>query len=481
MKTTVKLYLFLLIMLAISCSKEIAEPDIKHDSEDSIATRSDIVNNDKCYDISLEMALTFARSFNNRPKIVSVEPYLFEGIVCLYIINYEQGWMVIPADSRVQAVLGESESGDFYVNETDNKEVLFWLEVSAERVLKAKKGEVIDFSENGVLLWDQIRNQTQGNEARSLDPDPLAWVRVTTVTTNTDVYANVPHLLQTKWGQWNPWNVSLPYDPMILEDSGLQVRFLTGCVPTAVAQVLYYFHNFTGYPNDFYQEMTPYIDSNLGNNQYKVGLIRDDNFYTTNSNRWNNMPLTEDDSGSFSYVSDLMMDVGVRMNVTYSTSGTAGTMLSYTDVAPCGITANSYYYSYSTVRNNLNLGKPVLVSGIGSDGVGHAWVIDGCIDNVYRTSVSSEYFVFRPGYIYPPNAEYLSESQVLSEYPNAYDGMIITTNTSVPTKYLLMNFGRDGNHDDGHYAIEPSGSEWQGYTNAVGTIYNISTGQLLIN
>ena len=55
----------------------------------------------------------------------------------------------------------------------------------------------------------------------------------------------------------------------------------------------------------------------------------------------------------------------------------------------------------------------------------HAWVIDGCYDKTITTTVTSHYCYYHPGYSYPPNATYLTESEVLSLYPNAYDGFSV--------------------------------------------------------
>ena len=470
--------------LCISCSKETiddsSQVNLPTDEEVvSVKVRSDIKEGDD-FNVSKEQALIYAQSFKGREKVSSIDTYLYEGIPTLYVINFEKGWMVIPTDARIQTVLGESEEDSINVNEIDNDGIKAWLDLSAEYVFKVKNGLTeVDGTDN-LKIWEDVSSAVQSNSNAlrgPILPDP-DWVRITIVSTNVETAANQDHLLQTKWGQSDPWYCSLPYDPHYYIEYNTIDAFLTGCVPTAVSQVLYYYHNETGYPNDFYYSVEGYISQDLENTFYKIGINRNPQSPVANSSRWNSMPLTSNDSGNFSYVSDLMMEVGYRMNATYSAGATIASMLLPSDVAPCGITSNSYYYTYETVRDNIVNRKPVLITATHSNHFSHAWVIDGCVDITTTTTTTSTYSRYQSGISYSSEAEFLSNEEVMAMYPDAYDGMTIVTNDSVYNKYLLMNWGCDGNYDTGHYAIIPSGNEWRGYTNTACIIYNISTSQL---
>ena len=69
---------------------------------------------------------------------------------------------------------------------------------------------------------------------------------------------------------------------------------------------------------------------------------------------------------------------------------------------------------------------------------------------------------------------------MLALYPNAFDGMsVIESNTQGNTQYLLMNYGWDGDYDNGHYSIFNYSIDWAyGLNTNKRMFYNLSTGQL---
>ena len=470
--------------MTISCSKEIEDSIVVDVTNNDLTTRSDIKPDPNSYFVTKEMAVFFAKSFENKPQIVSIEPYLFNGTTCLYIINFEHGWMVVPADTRVRAVLGESEVDDLYPDNTENAELKFWLKTTAESVYRAGELEQDQYDENSIEIWENIRSAIEGGGlVGSVQPGQASWVKVTTVSTNSDINASVPHLLETKWGQGNSWNCTLPIDPSMYAEYGTSLRFFTGCVATAISQILYYYSTTQGDPLDLYHTITPSIATHLGiiggSYKYKLSLTRSG--YNSVSDRWMYMPLTIDDTnGNFSYVSDLMMDVGVRMNSSYSITSTESSLHVYTDVNPCGLSASAGGYSFTTARNDLVNNKPVII--VGYEGYyGHAWIIDGCEDWSMTTYTTNTYYEYQEGVIYPSGAVYLTDAEAQLECPGVYDGYSQTSSTSDSSHYLLMNFGWSGDGNDGHYALVPSDGDWHGYTHSLRLFYNISAGPLLIN
>lgn len=477
------------LSLCLSCAKEESiEAPCEDNMEQQVRVRSDVKFKDNNFEVTKDMALLFANSLQDKTEIVDVDTYNYEGIPCLYIINYEQGWKVIPADSRVQPLLGESTSGSLDIESLDNPGVKLWLIGLAESIVKIKECGVEDYNTEITDMWKFLREMTQKERSISRQLRDTSseggWIKITNTTTSANVVANVDHLLPTKWGQRYPWNISLPEDPNAQGD--IDPRFATGCVPTAVAQVLYYFHQQTGYPNDLWHSLS--VSNMSGNGPYTLSLDRSN--HVINSSRWNSMPLIAPtlspyldtdliDSTACGYVSDLMMDVGVRMGASYSKQMT-GTPFFYSwDLNPCGITCSAGSYDYSTVRSNLLNGKPIIIDATSpSLGCSHVWVIDGCYDKTITTTVTSQYFYYRPGYSYPSNATYLTESEMLALYPNAYDGMsVVESTTQSYVKYLLMNYGWDGEYDSGYYNIE--GTNWaESFHNDKRIYYNLSAGQL---
>ena len=439
-------------------------------------TRSDSKSEFADFSISKDLAILYAQSFDSKRKIISVVPYVFNGVECIYIVNFENGWMAIPSDMRVQPVLGDNEDGCLYPEELDNPGVRVWLECTADYIYKIKAEGIPDYDENEVRMWRELKRCSEQGSLRSIDPEEIGWVKVTYVNTYNTTNANVDRLLSTHWGQKSPWNCTLPIIPS--EDT---TRFVTGCVPTAISQVLYYFHNYSGYPSDFFQSITPSISGSTSDGGFKLSYTGSG--YSTNSSRWSNMPLTQSGSGSFTYASDLMLLVGVRVNATYYPTPDAETAayLSSYNLSTCSVTSQQGNYNYNTVKSNLLNNKPVLIEAQNiQNGEGHTWIIDGCYDNTLTSNTYSIYYVFQPGVSYPTGAQYLTDSEVYGMYPNAYDGMsILESSNSYQTQYLIMNWGWADNADYGHYSISEISTDWEEGLNYYKWIcYNLSAGQL---
>lgn len=467
--------------IVTSCNASLSNEDLstKNSRNESLYTRSGIQDKGDDFFVSIEMAECFAKSFKESPTLVSIEPYVFKGITCFYIVNYEKGWIAIPADSRVQPIIAEDETNNLYLKELDNPGFESWLNMTAEYIASAKKYGIKEYDNNNVKLWDRIRQMSKKEPLKGLrDDDDQLWVRITTFSTYQQTIANIQHLLQTKWGQKAPWNCSLPLDPYPSDTTN--TRLITGCVPTAIAQVLYYFHNSLALPNDFWHSIVPYISQTINGtpNKYKLSLIK--NNYQTYSDRWDYMPTLNTAPDYFDYVSDLMLDIGVRIGATYSVSLTTASLLAQGTLESCGLSYNpSHIYSYSIVKSNLLNYKPVFISATDSLARSHAWVIDGCFDQLLTERWETFYYVYQPGVIYPDNTELITESEVLSMYPNAYNGMSIVDTNTTQVQYLLMNYGWNGNHDDGHYSVLYSCDNWaNGFNSSPRIVYDLIPGQM---
>ena len=78
----------------------------------------------------------------------------------------------------------------------------------------------------------------------------------------------------------------------------------------------------------------------------------------------------------------------------------------------------------------------------------------------------------------PTGSQYLTDNDVYTIYPNAFDGMsILETTNSYQTHYLRMNYGWADSADYGIYSI--TGSDWEeGLNYNIMMFYNLSPGQL---
>jgi hypothetical protein len=174
------------------------------------------------------------------------------------------------------------------------------------------------------------------------------------------------------WGQGNPYN----YYVCRARNANLD-DYVTGCGPTAIAQVMAY-HGWplkvtlTGAMN----ATIPYVNMNIQNYVYNWASMR--------NNFW---PVGDSITGGAKDIAVLMYEIGhaQRGDATYnkkqvnkgpSTSITQKGVL--TALVRMGYTSPSTFvtYKYEFIESSIGLGRPVIVCG--SDGNdGHVWVIDG--------------------------------------------------------------------------------------------------------
>lgn len=176
-------------------------------------------------------ARAYARSVGSTGK----EPF--------YIFNAEgnKGYVIVSGDDRTRPILGYTEQGNFEENQMPD-DMKWWLDNLARQI------EAI---------------------GTSLTPAAL-------MVTNM---AEIKPLIQTRWGQGAPYNYMCPDENLLDKgDEGYNAEKLckTGCVATAMAQIMYYWK----WPNE-----CPALDS------YPIGYRDDDrNFIETN--RVKGLPAT---------------------------------------------------------------------------------------------------------------------------------------------------------------------------------------------
>ena len=247
-----------------------------------------------------------------------------------YIFNdvSGKGFVIVAGDDRMGKVLAYSNESSL---DTNN------LNPEASYLLKAYKQVYQELGKNRMLT-----------------------TRASAATTSTD---GVKPLLKSKWGQDYPYNK--------------QTHYMTGCVATAVAQVMY-FHQWPV--------------QGKGKVSYTVNFdktIRSADF-TQSHYDWANMLPDYNRSGVTTQQEDavalLMNDVGIASYMQY-TDGASGTQ-SYSAEAAL---RNHFDYDAAMVtrahegvsnfveivKKELRNGFPLYISGDSKNGAGHAWVCDG--------------------------------------------------------------------------------------------------------
>ena len=173
----------------------------------------------------------------------------------------------------------------------------------------------------------------------------------------------VQPLLKSKWGQDYPYSK--------------QTQYVTGCVATAVAQVMYY-HRWPAQGKG-QESYTVKFDNTVRSADFTKSHYDWDNMLPDYNRR--NVTTKQEDA-----VALLMNDVGIATNMQYTdrASGTQSYMAeralrNYFDYDAALVTrANEGVDNFiEIVKEELRNGFPLYISGDSRSGGGHAWVCDG--------------------------------------------------------------------------------------------------------
>lgn len=253
-----------------------------------------------------------------------------------YIINYENGgFVILSGDKRAEPVLAYSETNSFPVDsDLYPSGLVGWLYDTKEGVEKLRSAKEKPSAEIS-LQWNELaEGRTNGAMHRvdPVEPDCTPYV-----------IQKGPYL-STTWGQGCGYNSRLP----AMSCSVPCGRAYTGCVATAMAQVMRYHQ----YPSSY---------------------------------SWSNMPANYGTSST----ATLMKDIGSAVSMDYKCDGSGADTKDKVASAfrgRFGYSSASYAdYDYQTVKSQLNYGRPVILRGgrntgwwiFGQYSDGHAWVCDG--------------------------------------------------------------------------------------------------------
>ena len=173
----------------------------------------------------------------------------------------------------------------------------------------------------------------------------------------------VQPLLKSKWGQDYPYSK--------------QTQYVTGCVATAVAQVMYY-HKWPAQGKG-QESYTVKFDNTVRSADFTKSHYDWDNMLPDYNRR--NVTTKQEDA-----VALLMNDVGIATNMQYTdrASGTQSYMAeralrNYFDYDASMVTRSYEGVDnfIEIVKNELRNGFPLYISGDSKTGGGHAWVCDG--------------------------------------------------------------------------------------------------------
>lgn len=258
----------------------------------------------------------------------------------------DKGFVIVSGDDRVREILGYSDTNSFDPeNIPDNmKDWLSFYEAEIRLIKSSATNNV------NTTLSQKITNiQSQKNDfATSI----------------------APMLGGIKWNQGEPYNDLCP----VITSSGK--RTVTGCVATAMAQVMKYYN----YPT-IGQGSNTYISGT-----HKFSLTSD---FSTVTFDWANMTNTYNSASTATQknaVSTLMYNCGVAVNMNYDlSSGAQSKAMAEAMRKYFKYDQNLEFYSrnYYTreewvnlIKIELNAGRPLLYAGASQE-AGHQFVCDG--------------------------------------------------------------------------------------------------------
>ena len=276
-----------------------------------------------------ELALT---SLKGRAQYDNL--YLFKGKDCFVLMS---------ADDRVKPILAYSTENNFE-ERTMPEGVEAWIENYNNEVAYAVEHRLAADSKTAEE-WSLLKSGKplpQGEEK------------------------GVNRMLRTTWGQGYPYNNACPDN------------CLTGCVATAMAQVMNFWEkptqgNGSHTYNDGYYQLT----ANFGATTYDWDNMLDD--YLGNATQ-----------AQIDAVATLMFHCGVSVNMTYgqsassaSTSNAPAALHDYFDYTQTTYAsrANNSDNWVNLLKNDLDRGRPIIYSGRSTQSGGHAFVCDGYTDD----------------------------------------------------------------------------------------------------
>ena len=278
--------------------------------------------------------------------------------VYLYVFNTgANGFVVVSGDDIANPVLGYSDEGAF--DATNMPPELTYM-------TNGFKSDIAYAMEHRIPATSTIQAKWTGLKSTA-----------TFAAKATAAAAVVAPLCTTKWNQSPYYNYTCPYD------AAQNSKAVTGCVATAMAQVMKYWnYPATGTGSHSY---TPY-----SNPQFGVQSVD----FSNTTFRWNVMNNTINQT-SMGATDTLMYAAGVSVDMDYGLDESGAYVISsQSPVTNCAEYALKTYFGYKTslaglnrndyntdqwmelLKMELNASRPVIYAGYGTQG-GHCWVADG--------------------------------------------------------------------------------------------------------
>lgn len=273
----------------------------------------------------------------------------------LYVfdVNNRAGFVIVSADDVIIPILAYSIHYAFSKNSGAlSPEVNYWIKGYTDQIESVIKNKIKPGKEIAQKWASLLNGALDGNTAgRGTSVSPL---------------------LTTRWDQLPLYNKYCPGNAP------------TGCVATAMAQIMKYWGNpLKGTGSNSYNSSTlgGTLSADFGNTTYN----------------WSNMPDAINNNSSISSINDiatLMFQCGVAVNMDYNINGSGAQVISPYPGYPSAENALITYFGYSSLthgeiranyddetwiallKKEIDNNRPILYAGFGQEG-GHAFDFDG--------------------------------------------------------------------------------------------------------
>ena len=278
-----------------------------------------------------------------------------------YVFNADNngGFVIVSGDDRTTDILGYSKTGNLDMEQLPDN-LKWWLESYARQI------------------------EALGT---SLEPAQKAKAR------GAGDWDAIEPMIKTQWDQIEPYNLMCPDGNYVdYDEPGYNAnnRCVTGCVATAMAQVLYYWQCQDGCDEIGQIEIGQYVNQGTIEKP-DFQFVVDHTFHALPATTfdWESMALTysiDAIGASADAVAKLMRYCGQAVNMDYNIGGSSAHLFGDVLTEVFGYSKNIrelYRDPYTTsqweemIYAELAANRPVLYSGQAADGGGHQFIIDG--------------------------------------------------------------------------------------------------------
>lgn len=367
-------------------------------------------------------------------------PYIENGDTLMYIADYGDGWELFSNSFTVPMSLMKSETGDFgntMANANPAFKALF------ENMLEGLKNDKSQAHPDTLPGSEQWMAYSSGPDPVNPPSTPGEGVYTLVGVKEYPVeHIKVPHLLQTKWNQNDPFNRFMPY-----QKYDKSQHILVGCTAVATGQFLYFSHYKWGTP----AAIPSRAEYNSSGNEY--------DFKDYSVQQWDKMFLyywaTYDPSVPIflGWIAKGIDSKDLYENGQHTGTGATLQKASEFIENETRYPTDVVSYSNSVASSMVSKGKPVILSLSKGDNTGHVVVIDA----IDYTSAEADYYYAiitssgDTGVTSPnPNPQPGPDTGTTDDYNYLVSkyGHIYTERHHTFTSYYKFNWGWGGYGDD---------------------------------